>query len=496
MTQRRSITAEMPEANYLVGNTDGPGPYYRLLMRCFYERFRSHVSYVRTDELFAFVRQYLPYEDADCRRHLDQLEKWGLITPLPEQSKPANLLELRQKPRVYQASRIALRLEEMRVEFEEGEEAAALDPAALDLLVQRVRELVTWVEQGGLERNGAAQETYRLWSAVYEAFAGFSRRIREYLDDLPRHRPREVLDYAAFLEYRDLIARYLSGYARRLFDRREQLRALLHPLAAQDELLAGALASVEVEQIRADGSRPDFGRQRERFLREIRGLLRYFGEQGDVDVLLERAQSWVTEITRHARRLSEQHLGGSIREQTLLDLARRFADAPSPAHAEALAQVAFAATLPLHWRGEAPPPTDLPAWQGEPVTVMLHSVRRGARGRQKAEATADRSNEALRRMLAATAERERAAQELAALFGPDGALDLGALTVNEPRQRQLLLRLLYKALSQQGPAGVGYRNWSVSVSVPREASLGELAGADGVAVLPHVILRLHKGGER
>ncbi|MGE5506890.1 MAG: TIGR02677 family protein [Chitinophagales bacterium] len=496
MAQRRPVTAEMPEANYLVGNGDGPGPYYRLLMRCFYERFQSHVSYVRTDELLAFVREYLPYDDADCRRHLDQLEKWGLITPLPEQSKPANLRELRQKPRVYQASRLALRLEEMRVEFEEGEQAAALDPAALDLLVQRVRELMAWLEQDGHRRPESRQETYRHWSAVYEAFSGFSRRIREYLDDLPRHRPREVLDYAAFLEYRDLIARYLSDYARRLFDRREQLRALLYALAPQAEAMAEALASVEVEQIRADGSRPDFGRQKERFLREIWALVRYFGEQGDVDVLLERAQGWVTEITRHARRLSEQHFGGSIREQTLLDLARRFATAPSLAHAEALAQVAFAATLPLHWRGEAPPPVDLPAWKVAPVTVTLHSIRRGARERQKSEVTADRSGEALARMVAATAERERAAQELSELFGPEGTLDLGALTLNEPRQRQLLLRLLYKALSQQGAAGVGYRNWSVSATVDPEASLGALVGSDGVMVLPHVILRLHKGGER
>ncbi|MDB4894383.1 MAG: hypothetical protein JWN15_645 [Firmicutes bacterium] len=486
----------MPEASYLVGNADGPGPCYRLLMRCFYERHLSHVSYVRSDELAAFVREYLPYDETDCRRHLEQLAKWGLITLLPEQSKPANLLELRQKPRVYQASRTALRLEAMRVELEEGEQAASLDPASLDILLQRVRELMDWLEQDGLHRQDGAPEAYRLWSAAYDTFAGFSRRIREYLDDLPRHRPREALDFAAFMEYRDLIARYLSDYARRLFDRREQLRVLLQPLTPQAELLAATLASVEVEQIRADGSRPDFGGQQERYLREVRALVRHFGEHGDVDVLLERAQSWVAEVTRHARRLSEQHLGGSVREQTLLDLAGRFADAPSPAHAEALAQVVFASTLPLNWRGEAPPPADLPAWQGVPVTVMLQTIRRGARQRQKPEATADRRFDALQRMLAATAERERAARELAELFGPDGALNLGEITVQAPQQRQQLLHLLYKALSQQGRAGLGYRNWSVAVSVPAHAPLGQLVGADGVATLPHVILHLHKGGDR
>lgn len=490
----RAVTAEMPEANYLIGHPDGK--YYRLLMRCFYERSLSHITYVRTDDLVAFVQQYLPYDDATCRQHLDQMEKWGLVTLIPEQSKPANLMELRQKPRVYQASRIALRLEALRAELEQEEGAASLDPAALDLLVQRVRELADFIEQDGLHRDGAAPEAHRLWAGVYESFGAFSRRIREYLEDLPRHRPREVLDYEAFRAYRDLLIPYLQDYARRLFDRREQLRMRLRVLARSKELLATTAAVVEAQQVRADGSRPDFDRQKERFLREIDALIGYFGDQGDVDVLLERAQAWVSEITRHARRLSEQHLGGSVREQTLLDLARRFSECTSLEQAESLAQVVFAATLPLHWRGEAPPPADKDPWEAEPVTVPLYAVRRGQRPRQQPEATADRTSEALEKMLSAKAERDRAAQELAELFGDESELDLGDLTVREPRQRQLLLRLLYKALSQQGPVGVGYRNWSVTAEVKADAPLGRLSAADGTATLPHVILRLHKGGPR
>lgn len=258
--------------------------------------------------------------------------------------------------------------------------------------------------------------------------------------------------------------------------------------------MASTLASVEVEQIRADGSRPDFARQKERFGREIRGLVSYFAVQGDVDALLERAQAWVAEITRHARRLSEQHLGGSVREQTLLDLARRFAEAPSLQQAEALAQVVFAATLPLHWRGEAPPAQELPAWQAPPATVTLYTVRRGGRQKSQPETTADRSDLALAHMLAATAERERAAQELAELFGPTGEVDLGQLAVRTGAQRRLLLRLLYKAMSAHGPVGVGYRNWRVSVHIPEGVALGTLCGPDGVALLPGAILRLHKGG--
>lgn len=494
MPNRRGVTDEMPEANYLVGHPDGK--YYRLLMRCFYERHRSHANYVRSDELITFVRQYLPYDEQDARRHLEMMERWGLITLLPEQSKPANLLELRQKPRVYRAERLALRLEAMRVEEEESEGAASLDPAALDLLVRRVTELSQWVEQDGLFQEGEAgrNQTYQFWSATYDSFASFSRRVEEYLNDLPRHRPREALNYTEFMAYRDLVVRYLTDFARRLFDRREQLRVLLEPVSQHGELLAVVLATVEVEQIRADGSRPAFPAQQARFLRAIHGLVGYFAEQGDVDVLLERAQGWVAEVARHARRLSEQHLGGSVREQTLLDMARRFADLPTMEHAEALAQVVFGATLPLHWRGEAPPAVDSPAWEAEPVTATLHTIRRGARQRTKPETTLDRTEQSLRHMIEATAARERAARALADLFGPAGELDLGTLTVHEPQDRQLLLRLFYKALSSQGVAGVGYRNWTVSVHLRADGGLGRLAGPDGVALLPHATLRLHRGG--
>lgn len=492
MSTRRAVTDEMSEANYLVGHPDGR--YYRLLMRCFYERHRSHANYVRSDELVAYVRQFEPYDENNCRRHLDMLEQWGLITLLPEQSKPANLLDLRLKPRVYRAERLALRLEELRVDEEEGETAVSLDPAALPLLVQRVADLHQWIEQGGLSETDNQQETYNRWSGAYETFLAFSRRVEDYLTDLPRHRPRELLDYRAFIEYRDLVARYLADFARRLFDHRDQLRDLLSPVHLRAEFLAMRLASIEVEQVRSDGSRPDFERQRQRFLRDIRGLVSYFADKGDVDILLERAQGWVQEVARHARRLSEQHTGGSVRQQTLLDLAQRFADAPRLAHAEALAQVVFAMNLPLHWRGQAPPGADEPAWSTEATTVPLYAVRRGPPVRVKPQATVDRSDQALQHMLEKAAERERAAQELADLFGPEGEIDLGRIVVTEGRHRQLLLRLLYKALSNQGVTGVGFGNWTVSAHLPAEAPLGALEGPDGRALLPGAVLRLHRGG--
>ncbi|HCC33352.1 MAG TPA: TIGR02677 family protein [Clostridiales bacterium] len=488
---RRSPLEEMPEANYLVGHQDGP--YYRLIVRFFYERHRAHANYVRSDEIAAHLHRVFPeYDETACRRHLDQLERWRLVRVLPEQSRPRNLLELRLRPRTYQAERLTLKLEELRVKEEAaGSAAASLNPSALDQLAERLEELVEGVA-GEPEKD--EQHTYELWHTTWRAFDGFARDVEAYLADLPRHKPRETLDYLGFMGYRELVTGYLSDYARRLFERKEYLRHLLRVLPPLVDQLAGRLAAVESRQVRADGSTPELDAERDRYQGDLAALRAYFAEDGDAEILLERAQTWVAEVTRHARRLSEQHRGGTVREQTLLELGRRFACLADGAEAHGLAQVAFGATLPLHWKGAAPPSQGAAAWGIPPIKVPLQPVRRGQRQRLPADATVDRTVQQFERMLAESRQRERTARDLAALFGPDKALNLGQLEVPEPRHRQQLLHLFYQALSRGGAASMGYRNWQVTVE-EGDGELGELRAPDGTLSLPGRVLRLHTGGE-
>ncbi|MDQ7794942.1 MAG: TIGR02677 family protein [bacterium] len=487
---RRSPLEEMPEANYLVGHQDGA--YYRLIVRFFYERHRAHANYVRSDEIKAHLQQVFPdYGETACLRHLDQLERWRLVRLLPEQSRPRNLLELRQRPRTYQAERLTLKLEELRVREEAAASAAAsLNPTALDDLVERLEDLVKGLAETGIETG--EEHIYELWQSAWRAFEGFARDVETYLADLPRHKPQQTLDYLGFMGYRDLVTRYLSEYARRLFDRKGYLRHLLLDLPAVADRLASRLAAVASRQVRADGSTPGFDAERDRYLGDLAALQGYFTEGGDAETLLERAQGWVAEVTRHARRLSEQHRGGTVREQTLLELGRRFAGLTSGVEAQSLAQVAFGATLPLHWRGPAPASVSAVAWAIPPVRIRLQPVRRGQRLRVPTDPTIDRTAEQFRRLLEESRQRERAARELAALFGPNMTLNLGRLRVPEPEHRQLLLRLLYQALSRGGAASMGYRHWLVTVE-EEGTQLGQLRAPDGTLSLPGYVLRLRTG---
>jgi uncharacterized protein (TIGR02677 family) len=489
----RGVIDEMPEANYLIGHQDGP--YYRLIVRFFFERYRAHAHYVRSDEVLARLRETFPgYDEAACRRHLDQLEGWRLVRALPEQSRPATLLELRHRPRTYQAERLAIQLEELRVRLEADAAAATINPTAIEQLVRRLEELAQWLEGGaaGGGEDGRAR-TYELWRAAYAAFDGFARGVEDYLGDLPRHRPKEVLDYLGFLGYRDVITRYLADYARRLFDRREYVRHLLLAIRPGADGLVEAVAGVAAQQVRADGSSPDPAAERQAVRRELDAFVRYFADGGDVDILLERAQGWVAEITRHARRLSEQQVGGTVRAALLLDLARRFCACRGTAEAEHLAQVAFGLTLPLHWKGEAAEAPEGNPWLGPAPVVPLQPVRRGARLRTAGQATADRSLEELDRLRERQAERERAALALARLFDEEGRLEMDGLRLDDPTDRQRLLRLVYRALAQNGRAGVGYRDWTLTVEAPHPEALGVVAAPDGRLVLPRYRLRLHRG---
>jgi uncharacterized protein (TIGR02677 family) len=486
---RRSLTEPMTEANYLVEHE--AGPYYRLLIRCFAERQQAHAPAVSETELLAHVQAVLPYDAENCHRHLRQLERWGLVALLPDAAKPDTLAALRQRPRHWRAERSALLLEELRAREEAAEGAASLDPTALDRLAEAVAGLVTWLQQDGLYRPDQ-EPTYHQWQGVWTAFDGFARQVTAYLDDLPRHRPKERLDWVAFLDYRDLMTRYLSTYIRRLYDRREQIAHLLEEVGRSPELLADQLAAFAVGQVRSDGTQPSFAEARIRFRREIEVLQDYFAAGGAAHRILGIAREWVAGVAKHARLLSEQRLGGTLREQTLLDLAVRFADAPSLDHAQALAQVVMATTPPLHWQGEAPEAPVGSAWSQQATPVDLSGARRGERVMRRAGQTVDRREEAYLRIQAENERRRLKALALAALFGPSGEIDLGELVVADGAQRQWLLSLGYRALSRRDRVGIGYQNWSVSARVQPERPLGELQAPDGTISLPHLILTLHR----
>lgn len=341
--------------------------------------------------------------------------------------------------------------------------------------------------------RGDYDETFQKWHALRKSFTEFARSVEDYLADLPRHRPKESLDYRGFRAYVEAISRYLSEYVDRLYRRREYIHYLLGALRPYHNALAEEVSVVAADQVLADGSALDIAAERRRCLDDLAGLDTYFAETGDVSVVLQRAEEWIEEITSHARRLSEQHMGTStVREQTLLDLANRFAAMTDPQDAFRLSQVAFGTVAPLHWRGEAFPPTALPAWEEPATSVHLQVIRRGGRQRVRPDLTEDRTVQQLIRMQEESADREQAARELAAMFGPGGTVELRALDVAAPERRQRLLHLVYRALAHNGRASVGYRDWYVSLDLHEDSRLGDMRAPDGKLYLPALSMRLHR----
>ncbi len=488
----RKITA----AKYLTEEADE----YRAIMRFFLLQHRTHNHFVESTDVWAYVKmRFLDYTEEKCQYHLDQLQQWGAIRVLPIRTRPKDISDVRRRPKTYQIERIALLLEEARL-AEEQERAAKLNPSALDDMIRSLEDLAQVMSAFSLQASGSDQaRVYKLWQSVYRSFDTFARSADSYMLGLIQNQPKTV-DIERYEEYKNRIRDYLTDYISRLFEQRDHARYLLLNLEREKDFLADCCAAQSRRELSADALVDDHELAVKRYREQVDTLIRYFArhtrstQRSDVDVLIGQARGFIVEISNHVKRLSLQQRGGSIHEQQLLQMARTFADI-SPENleqAEWLAQVAFGATLPLHFKGQAPPPADQQAWETKPAEVPLQSVRRGQRQRIRPAATRDRTVEEFNQLQEQAEERLRKLRELEVLFGSSGILDLSYLHLATPDSRRKVLELVKRAEAGNGTATVGYRDWRVvleAVSLPT----GVITAPDGFLYRKPFILRLQKG---
>lgn len=491
----RKITA----AKYLTEEADE----YRAIMRFFLLQHRTHNHFVDSTDVWQYVKnRFLDYTEEKCQYHLDQLQQWGAIRVLPMRIRPKDITDARRRPKTYQIERIALLLEEARL-AEEQERAAKLNPSALDDMIRSLEDLAQVMSAFTLPASGNDQvKVYKLWHSAYRSFETFARSADRYMHGLIQNQPKTV-DMERYEEYKNLIRDYLTDYISRLFEQRDQSRHLLRSLERVKDILAECCAVQSRRDLAADAMVEDHESAVSRYQEQVDTLIRYFARhtslthRSDVDVLIAQARGFIVEISDHLKRLSAQQRGGSIHEQQLLQMARTFVDIPPERleQAQWLAQVAFGAILPLHFKGHAPPPTDQQAWETKPAEVPLQVVRRGQRQRIRSDTTRDRSVEETIQLQEQAEERLRKVQELESLFGSSGILDLSNLHLNEPDLRRKVLELIKRAEAGGGTAAVGYRDWRVvleAVPVPT----GVVTAPDGFLYRRPFILRLQKGRMR
>jgi uncharacterized protein (TIGR02677 family) len=483
-------------AKYLTEEADE----YRAIMRFFLLQHRAHNHFVESTAVWQYVKdRFIDYPEEKCQYHLDQLHQWGAIRVLPLRTRPKDINDARRRPKTYQIERIALRLEEARL-AEEMERAAKLNPSALDDMIRSLEELAQVMD--GLSdpvTESDQVKVYNLWHSIYRSFDTYARSADSYMLGLIQNQPKTV-DMDQYEEYKNRIRDYLTDYISRLFEQRDHARHLLRSLEKTKTLLADCCAAQSQRELAADALMEDNEVLVSRYREQVDTLLRYFTRhtraagRSDVDVLIDQARGFIVEISDHVKRLSAQQRGGSIHEQQLLQLARQFAGIPRNRleEAEWLAQVAFGATLPLHFKGQAPPPADQPAWEARSAEVPLQAVRRGQRQRIRPDTTRDRSVEEIFQLQAQADDRLRKVRELEALFGPSGILDLSYLHLAAPDLRRQVLDLVRRAEAAGGAAPVGYRDWQVVLD-PVPLPTGVIAAPDGFLYRRPYILMLQKG---
>jgi uncharacterized protein (TIGR02677 family) len=487
---------KVTSAKYLSEDPDE----YRAIMQFFYLEHRVNRNFVSSTDIYEYVRLHFPsYTEERCNHHLDSLREWGTIGVLPRRQKPRDINDARRRPKFYYAERMALRLEEARF-HEETERTAQLNPSALDDMLSSLEALLPCMAGLPVPPTMTDQErVYSLWTSAFRAFNTFSRSASLYMHRLLENQAKSV-NMEQYDEYRLRVRNYLKDYVSRLFEQRDKGRYLLRDLLRASGLLADCCAAHDQRMVDADGAKKDLDELARHFEEQIGTMVRFFargdgGFRSDVDVLIEEARGWVVEISDHVQRLSAQQRGGSIHEQRLLHLARRFADLPEEQLEQVhwLAQVAFGATLPLHFRGNAPAPTDEPSWSRPPAEVPLQTVKRGTRQRLRPDTTQDRSVEEAIQMENQAEEKRRHVEELEELFGESGVLDLTNLHLEDSTRRGTILKWVARAQAGSGSTLAGHKDWQIKLEPVADVPTGVITAEDGYLYRIPYRLRLQKG---
>ncbi len=380
-----------------------------------------------------------------------------------------------------------------------------VDPTLLDHLwarlesLQRLLSAATPTDRGADRGPDYLQQVRRLW---VEAYGYFDRTVNDANDCLAamhRARPEDIGQVEAFLAYKDVLVQYLSAFVNQLMDSAERIRGVLTHWDGQRTgvLLVALLVRHDTTLLPGpDGRLPEAAVVRAHFQTQYQALEEWFRRRGGVDMLRRVTADAIEKIVRHAQRLVDGRQMGVNRRQNLERLARAFAGCPDLDAAHRLASVALDCATPRHLLGSLERlalDERNSVWQQEPIEVPLNPIRRGGRARRTVTPIANKRREQQQLLMEALARRDREAALWDALFQA-GEVDLGRLEFSDPTLRARLLTVIGNCLAAPRHTALAADGSRIQLLEPTGPdTYGELAGPDGILIMPRFRLRRSVG---
>lgn len=446
---------KVKEATYLTAENHYR---YRTILRYFYIQHERMREFIFPEEVYTYVMDhegFVNYTEDNLHLDLDQLVKWGNLTPRQEMGNSKTIAEYKKKRFRYQPTPYTVEFERMLIEMENKDDTfgGALERTQFNRLYGLLQEIEEITEQNATMTD---EEANQLWEDVQTYFRQIVQNTSGYIAYINSEEVEERMKTEAFLTYKDEFTKYLREFIRAMQSTSEQIKAVLSNLPSDKlyhyfEQVWRHKTQARLEEVDVSHEAKPFEEYTGRW-QAIQSWFRGTQTYGmsESEMLLERTTEAIRKMTQVVQRMGERNQNLRSRGEEYLHLAGWFSDIEETDDAHKLFSVAFGVSNTRHYYIDQNPTDDIytDTWHIEPMIHITKPMIRTYREKTAANSVADRSEQRMEAR-AAFLEEKRIEREWIQKYMHGRMIELEKLETVESKVRQIFLNWIGKAMGQK-----------------------------------------------
>jgi len=488
-----ALFKKVTEASYL---TVDKAWSYRAILRYFYvqhERMREFLFPQEVLEHLHTLPEFADYTEEQLHQDLAQLESWNNLIAHQELGKAKSIEEFKKKRYRYQCTPYTVEFERMLEEMEESGESfgGSLEKTQFERLLQMLYQIETAIKKSTFP---SPADCAQIWHDVFTYYRTIRKSTSDYIAHMNSEEAQERMHTEAFLVFKDQFTTYLRDFMIELQHTSLKIQQILQSIDKQKLTLFVEQVIIHQQKApRFEDIETDEKILIDAELHKWKSLHIWFlgNEHGEseLEMLQNRTNEQIRQITRVVQRLGERHQYFRSRKKDYLHLASWFDSFEHVDNAHELSAVIFGVFHTRHLFSDHVPTENIytSIWEEKPMTHETNPRIRNYREKTRPGAIVNKQEEieAVRRQFLRDKEIER---ETIEKYMKHNEIHLENLPVVEPYVRKLLLSWIGKAMMRKDRTIQTEHGRKLRVTM-KQGERAILQATDGTLNLPKVIFR-------
>jgi len=453
MSKQFALDKPLIEASYLTA----PNFFrYRSILRYFYQQHQRMKYWMVREEVYEKLKEIDGFEDytlEQCQQDLDTLVGWKNLIAGQDARKVQTIEEFKNRRFRYQLTPYTIEIERLMIKLESTSGVGgSLEANLFERISDKVRQMSKIKDEDH-------SKIYGWWQDLESDFQRLNDNATDYIASLESSEAEELMNTLAFLTYKDSIIEYLRSFIREL--------QRYGPVIEQDlriipeDIVESILESVASHYMTIPRVDQNFTEQeykediRNRWLNLKAWFVGRGNEESESYKLLDITNGIIRKITRYAYRIAESQNHSINRKNEYMHLCRLFAECKDIKEAHALSAAVFGVMHTRHVVGDFERETESISsrvFDEDAFEIEIKPKTRRYRERSYTASIRSRKEEK-QRALEEYLQRQREEQEIVAQYIKDNYIIFGELPEIEPFVRNILLRWIGRAFSNQDRMG-------------------------------------------